>query len=723
MVSMNFTLRLLVAALVFAAIHGIGKFACAAERQPSASRARAEAADASQAGTDKSEDDYEKQVEQKAWNPTGDEPAEGILTAHLPESSLLGEPLTLMLSFKNVDEEPAFFGYSLRFLPSRVWMRDEAGKSVPRRLGRAISASEMLRATLGNVEPGWAYGCQIPLEKSFDLSRPGRYKVVARYGHFSYSNPLTVDIRPPSRETPGNARPADAEASISGQSFGEGAAFAQQWEAAKSVAGGAVEGVALETVISPEVHTVPVLVVSMTNVGATTASVARWLRPEQGGYAGLHGTKAPFGIRAADCYFLLHDAAGNPVTLTPGGRAYLKKQWPPGGPSNSLRPGDAVGFAIRLDKLFQLEPGKEYAALVVLPGNAASDPALVSSPVKVAVPKLGTPGVDRPPLGSDRMWERLLRALRTGRSDLTMKTTISFSPTGRVFADVEARVPTKLGQPIVNIYQSGVLLIRDRHGAFVDTKKEGGCSSCLGWWVSGSAVVGSQGEESRFSTKQMNLCRAYHFIPGEPYTLLAAIGLQRREHDNDDALADSLWVARPVTFVAPEEYSGSRPESPPVQEFPPRPTLSAEQQWTLASRFAGKPFRGVVLEAASPKSGQLLLTLRNITNWGITIRRWSERSDYEVLVRDARGRFVQLRVKGKAFFQVGKALLEESGLGRRDTLKESLPIGELFDMSAPGEYTVLVSLPVIDDTIDAVLTAAPVKIRIDAPKAQPQPKK
>ena len=84
---------------------------------------------------------------------------------------------------------------------------------------------------------------------------------------------------------------------------------------------------------------------------------------------------------------------------------------------------------------------------------------------------------------------------------------------------------------------------------------------------------------------------------------------------------------------------------------------------------------------------------------------------------------MQLRVKGKAFFQVGKALLEESGLGRRDTLKESLPIGELFDMSAPGEYTVLVSLPVIDDTIDAVLTAAPVKIRIDAPKAQPQPKK
>jgi hypothetical protein len=221
----------------------------------------------------------------------------------------------------------------------------------------------------------------------------------------------------------------------------------------------------------------------------------------------------------------------------------------------------------------------------------------------------------------------------------------------------------------------------------------------------------------------VNLSREYHLVPGEPYTLLAAIGVQRRRHDNDDTRADSLWVTQPVTFVPPEEYSGSRPESPPVQEFPPRLTLSAEQQWALASRFAGKPFRDMVLEAASPKAGQLLLTLRNTDNWVVCIRRWSEKSDYEILVRDATGRFVQPTDKGKALFQGGKALLEESSLGRRDTLQESLPIGELFNMSAPGEYTVLASLPVIDDTIDAVLTAAPVKIRIDAPRGQPQPKK
>ncbi len=42
-----------------------------------------------------------------------------------------------------------------------------------------------------------------------------------------------------------------------------------------------------------------------------------------------------------------------------------------------------------------------------------------------------------------------------------------------------------------------------------------------------------------------------------------------------------------------------------------------------------------------------------------------------------------------------------------------MPINELFDMKAPGEYTVLVSLPVIGD-VDAVLTTAPVKVRVDA---------
>ena len=46
-----------------------------------------------------------------------------------------------------------------------------------------------------------------------------------------------------------------------------------------------------------------------------------------------------------------------------------------------------------------------------------------------------------------------------------------------------------------------------------------------------------------------------------------------------------------------------------------------------------------------------------------------------------------------------------------EAIRASMPLAELFAIQAPGEYTVLVSLPVIGN-VDAVLTAKLVKIRV-----------
>jgi len=48
-----------------------------------------------------------------------------------------------------------------------------------------------------------------------------------------------------------------------------------------------------------------------------------------------------------------------------------------------------------------------------------------------------------------------------------------------------------------------------------------------------------------------------------------------------------------------------------------------------------------------------------------------------------------------------------------ERIEATLPIHDLFEMKAPGDYTVLASLPVVGE-VDAVLTAAPVKVRIGA---------
>jgi hypothetical protein len=113
--------------------------------------------------------------------------------------------------------------------------------------------------------------------------------------------------------------------------------------------------------------------------------------------------------------------------------------------------------------------------------------------------------------------------------------------------------------------------------------------------------------------------------------------------------------------------------------------------------------------------------LQNKSDKPILVKKWKGNWDYEVLVRDPGGKPVPLTSNGKKFFESGE-LLDVRELNPGEAIHANLPVTELFAMQAPGEYTALVSLPVMG-SVDAVLTAAPVKIRIDAPKAQPQPKK
>ena len=73
--------------------------------------------------------------------------------------------------------------------------------------------------------------------------------------------------------------------------------------------------------------------------------------------------------------------------------------------------------------------------------------------------------------------------------------------------------------------------------------------------------------------------------------------------------------------------------------------------------------------------------------------------------------------KGKDFFGNGMQLATR-WLRPNEVIEDSIYLEELFVMQASREYTVLVSLPVVGD-VDAVLTAAPVKVKIAAAPAAP----
>jgi hypothetical protein len=189
---------------------------------------------------------------------------------------------------------------------------------------------------------------------------------------------------------------------------------------------------------------------------------------------------------------------------------------------------------------------------------------------------------------------------------------------------------------------------------------------------------------------------------------------------NDD---NTLLVAKPVAFTAPADDEGANPSGAVQNASTTRvhlPGQTFNQQWQAVSRFAGKPFEGLQLDAAANRDSvppgkpvEITLALRNRSGEPILVKKWQGDSDYEHLVRDAADKPVPLSEGGKMFFQTGSRL-DIRELKPGESITAALPVAGLFAFPATGEYTVLASLPVLGD-VDAVLTANPVQIHVEKP--------
>ena len=218
----------------------------------------------------------------------------------------------------------------------------------------------------------------------------------------------------------------------------------------------------------------------------------------------------------------------------------------------------------------------------------------------------------------------------------------------------------------------------------------------------------------------------YPFQPGCRYTVISAVNVaETKKLILPPSLAPGIVVAKPQEFTMPEGEFNPRPGSgfighdeketpkpkpkPPSSLEPPGPPppTTFDQQWQQASRFAGKPFDGLLLTALAGQPAEVTISLKNRSREAILVTKWKGESDYEVLVRDRTGKPAHLTEKGNRFFTGGN-LLEFRELKPGEALETTLRLSGLFSVT-PGEYEVLVSLPVVGD-VDAVLTASPVKI-------------
>jgi hypothetical protein len=205
---------------------------------------------------------------------------------------------------------------------------------------------------------------------------------------------------------------------------------------------------------------------------------------------------------------------------------------------------------------------------------------------------------------------------------------------------------------------------------------------------------------------------------GGQYSLLSAANFRGRlcQGDRIDS-AETLIVGMPLTFSVPDDC-GNAPilyEGAQVGVEPHGGQGAAQPvagRWETYSRFAGAPYGGLQLVAHADNSATLRLALQNVCSEPIHVTKWRGNSDYEILIRDSGGKPAAITEKGRKFFQSSK-LLDGLVLQPGDHVEAKLPLSGLFDLRSPSEYNVLASLPVIGD-VDAILTAAPVRIRTDA---------
>ncbi len=329
------------------------------------------------------------------------------------------------------------------------------------------------------------------------------------------------------------------------------------------------------------------------------------------------------------------------------------------------------------------------------------------------------------------MWERLAAMAATPRNDAVLETTVKLDEdTACLHMKLE-----NLTENVIRVQlgwsEGETVLVRDAHGTCLLTNRNAeGIRPA--WGLTGPTnvlcprgFVAADGyPRSSKADGDYPLQMVYPLRNGTSYTVLAAVNLtldkefiqQQHYHTEDFAKAkdfSALVVAKPVTFSVPggesSVPSGRSSSNSATRSVSAKP-FTFDEKWEQASRFAGKPFEGLLLDAVSGKPTELKAALHNRSDKTILVKKWKGDSDYEILVRDLAGNPVGLTDKGKKFFQSGE-LLEIRRLEPGETVNASLPLADLFAMRDPGEYTVLVSLPVLGD-VDAVLTAKPVKVRI-----------
>jgi hypothetical protein len=578
------------------------------------------------------------------------------------------------------------------------------------------------------LPPGCAIAEPVALTDYLAFPGEGKYTVLLKadglkfFGHV-VSRPITVEIcgRPKLMQNVGGLHDGHAGVGLEGATSTRGNPTA-------SAVLRHVYHEDLEVVLSPIDHTHANLAVTVKRLPADEfRKLFEWARERPPAPA----FPRP-GARASDYRLTVREQSGKNVPMNEWGKNWVAThrvepqhvEW------RSLRyetffPGFSVGFVFPLDKMYSLLPGDEYVAEVAISNNPGGA-GLRAGPVRFRAPRRICPGLNRPLFGSERFWDRLapMAGKTQGGVELTSVVDLSPMPSSQArelgwretaqsaFPELHFGLWNHGNRcldvcdlhPSLPIRGSHTLLLYDQSGDIVPANENRKSVRTEGQ-LDDDLPAGEDGISKRIRRYPLGLI--FPLRPGGRYTALLAI-----EVGGD---VDSLLVAKPVTFTVPTDQKGADAVLGWQKPAAVRPTF--DEPWQTHSRFAGKAFEGLQLNVAMlrdpavpAKMPRLSVTLRNCSDAPIVVKKWKGDSDYQILVRDPAGKLLPPNEKGKKFFD-SSTRLDVRELQPDRSIEASLPIFELFDFKTSGKYTVLVSLPVLGD-VDAVLTAAPLQIRI-----------
>jgi hypothetical protein len=365
--------------------------------------------------------------------------------------------------------------------------------------------------------------------------------------------------------------------------------------------------------------------------------------------------------------------------------------------------------------MYCLKPDEQYTALVVLASKTHTRETWVSRPLVFRSPPKDVPGIDRPYYGSDVMWWRLMEAAGKPNKDFSLAAQ-TIQSDGRVQLRLNltnSNARSVVVAPARDRSGQTVVLVRDERGLILPHNSTERLYEPQ--WQSVIAKEDEttiQGNIGRRAYCSYDLGLSYPLGDGDRYTALASVWLSAEE-------GQQLVVAKPLDFqVLGSRIAASNGKSSnqPARRDEPWPSDPKARRGVL-QRFAGKAYRGLKLDAGIADSGVLKITLTNCGSRPLAVSKEPAISGYDVIVVDRKGIPVPWTRQGERRFR-DVCKIERVALEPTEALKETVALRELFKLEPSGEYTALASLPVIGD-VDAVLTAAPVKIKIDANRDKP----